>query len=316
MNTPDIKSVVLASALAVGGSQAFAGDCKPGSLGYQNGFFSTTCATVLKSPAQPFVTQASFSRARIAGSEDTGALDIKSLNPAVQWVHKAALAHLDAIIKDVGGSRINSENPVVNISGTITAFASPDTNIKSKTLKRSNDGGSPAYALYTPTSENMITAQNRCTALLNMLPAQIQNNETTVKITTNNLNCKGTVKTLNIDTWAVPLTKVWNELIAKWFVGSDFDDAQIKAIMLANGTSSALTGLSLESQATIKKLSKELQDMRMIDINGSLTTSVMINKTEYNWTNIGISIAILLMTAGIIYARGKNSGRKEIYSAV
>lgn len=46
------------------------------------------------------------------------------------------------------------------------------------------------------------------------------------------------------------------------------------------------TNLSPESQETIKKLTKEFQDMRVIDINGSLTASVMINKTEYDLTNI------------------------------
>lgn len=78
------------------------------------------------------------------------------------------------------------------------------------------------------------------------------------------------------------------ELIEKRVVGSDFDDAQIKAVMLANGTAQMPVNLPLspDSQAIIKKLAKELQDMRVIDINGSLTASVMINKTEYNWTNI------------------------------
>jgi hypothetical protein len=315
MNTPDFKSVVLAWALAIGGSQASAGDCKPDSLGYQGGIFSSTCATTLSSPAQPFVTQASFSRARVAGSEDTGSLDMKNLTPAVQWVHQAALAHLDKIIRDIGGSRIKSETPVVNISGVVTASASPDTNIKPKTLKRTAGNWSAAVALYEATPENIITAQKRCAALLAMLPTKIENSGSTVEITTKRLTCKPEVKLLNIDTWSAPLKKVWIELIRSGVVNSDLDDAEITTIMLANGTNPSIIGLSLESQETIRKLTKELQAMRVIDIKGSLTASVMINKTEYNWTNIGISIAALLMIAGLIYARGKNSGRKTSYSA-
>lgn len=97
---------------------------------------------------------------------------------------------------------------MVNISGTVTASASPDTNIKAKTLKRTAEAGSPAYALYTVTPENMVTAQNRCAELLSLLPTQIQNKGATVDITTAGLKCKATVKTLNIDTWAAPLTKL------------------------------------------------------------------------------------------------------------
>lgn len=72
--------------------------------------------------------------------------------------------------------------------------------------------------------------------------------------------------------------------------------------MLANGTTPMPTNLSPESQETIKKLTKEFQDMRVIDINGSLTASVMINKTEYNWMNISLTIAGLMLAFGVIYA--------------
>lgn len=133
---------------------------------------------------------------------------MKSLTPVVQSVHVAALSQLNTIIKDIGGAPIKRETPVVNISGLVTASASPDTNIDPKTLKRTTGTGSPAYANYIATPENMITAQNRCAALLAMLPTEIKNNGTTVKITTSGLECKPNVKTLNIDTWAAPLKKV------------------------------------------------------------------------------------------------------------
>lgn len=314
MTNINLGAITLAWALSIGGSNAIAGDCKPETPGYLPWIFSSTCATTLTSPEQGFTTQASFARVRVAGSQETGWLNIKNLTPAVQSVHAAALIQLDSIIKNIGGSPIKWENPVVNIGGTVTASASPDTNIKAKTLKRTAEAWSPAYALYTATPENMITAQNRCAELLSLLPTQIQNKGTTVNITTTGLKCKATVKTLNIDTWAVPLTKLWNELIAKWIVGSDLDDAQITAIMLANGTTPMPTGLSPESQNTIKKLTKELQDMRVIDINGSLTVSVMINKTEYNWTNIWLGITVLLLLCAALYARGRSTGRKEIYA--
>lgn len=133
---------------------------------------------------------------------------MKSLAPVVQSVHVAALSQLNTIIKDIGGAPIKNEIPVVNISGVVTASASSDTNVNAKSLTRTNNAGSPAYALYKATPENMITAQNRCAELLAMLPTEIKNSGTTVKITTNGLSCKPTVKTLNIDNWAVPLTKV------------------------------------------------------------------------------------------------------------
>jgi hypothetical protein len=84
--------------------------------------------------------------------------------------------------------------------------------------------------------------------------------------------------------------------------------------MLPNGTAPMPTSLSPESQNTIKKLTKELQDMGVIDINGSLTLSVMINKTEYNWTNIWLGITGLLLLCAVLYARGRSTGRKEIYA--
>ncbi len=63
----------------------------------------------------------------------------------------------------------------------------------------------------------------------------------------------------------------------------------IKTIILANTTPEVLKTLSPESQSTIEKLNKELVRMREIDIDGSMTVSMMINKTEYNWTNIGLA---------------------------
>lgn len=313
MKANNLNALAFAGALTLGGWSALANDCKPGTAGYQDGIFSETCAIILKSPTQPFSTQASFSRARVAGSDETGSLSIKNLTPAIQSVHATALSHLEKIIKDIGGAPIKGENPVVNISGTVIVAASPDTNTDPKTLKRANKE-SIAYTLYTATPENIITAQNRCAELLAMLPTQIQNKGTTVNITTTGLKCDATVKTLNIDTWAAPLTKLGKELVEKWIVNPDADNAQTIAVMLANGTTPMPTNLSQESRDTIKKLADEFQKMRVIDINGSLTASVMINKTEYNWTTIWLSLAGLILAFAAIYATGKNTGRKEIYS--
>lgn len=313
MKALDFKTLAVASTLMIGWSNAIAGDCKPGTPGYQDGFFSETCTAILTSPKQPFTTQASFSRARVAGTDDTGSFSIKDLTPAVQKVHNTALTILNTIIKDIGGAPIKGETPIVNISGIVKASSSPDTNIDPKTLKRTNKE-SIAYTLYTATPENMITAQNRCAELLSLLPKQIQNNGTTVNITTTGLKCEANPKTLNIDTWAIPLTHLGKELVDKWIVIPDTDNAQTIAVMLANWTAPMPTNLSQKSQDTIKKLSKELQDMRVIDINGSLTASVMINKTEYNWTNISLSLVGLLMLCAALYARGRSTGRKELYS--
>ncbi len=131
-----------------------------------------------------------------------------SLTPAVQSVHTTALTRLDTIVGDIGGAPIQNNPPIVNISGVVTASSSPDTNIDKVTLKRTTGTGSPAVALFMETDENIATAKNRCAELLAKLPKEIENNGTTVKITTEGLTCKPTVKTLDIDTWSAPLMHV------------------------------------------------------------------------------------------------------------
>lgn len=57
---------------------------------------------------------------------------------------------------------------------------------------------------------------------------------------------------------------------------------------MANGKSPIPSTLTAESIATIAALTKELEGMRKVPVNGDMSVTIKVNKTEYKWGNIAI----------------------------
>jgi hypothetical protein len=64
------------------------------------------------------------------------------------------------------------------------------------------------------------------------------------------------------------------------------DDAMILGVIMANKKTEILPGLSPESLQTITELSKQFETMRTMHLQGTLTMSVLVNETEFQWSRI------------------------------
>jgi hypothetical protein len=165
------------------------------------------CAQLV-SHESPLNTSINYTKANIAG-QDTGRANTTRINPAIARIQEIGAQALAKTIQENNYSPIAGNPSSVNFSGKMIAGASPDSNLTSGSLKRV-DGKSPTIGLYTPLPENIATAQMRCTEILSTIRQIKPGNNAT--ITTTGLSCEGVAKTLNIDSWSAPLTKVGIEL--------------------------------------------------------------------------------------------------------